>query len=55
VSEVDLLAFGCVVSFIAAAGAYVYVRERFTLREERARSRRREDEQRVEGGLRDVA
>lgn len=25
----NLLIFGCVVSFIALAGAYVYVRERF--------------------------
>lgn len=26
-SEVNLLAFGCLVSFIAVAGAYVYLRE----------------------------
>jgi hypothetical protein len=29
-SEINLLLFGCVVSFIAAAGAYVFMRERFT-------------------------
>ena len=29
-SELYLLMFGCAVSFIAAAGGYVYVRECFT-------------------------
>lgn len=29
-SDIDLLLFGCVVSFIAVAGAYVYIRESFT-------------------------
>lgn len=29
-SSLDLLVFGCAVSFIALAGAYVYVRERFS-------------------------
>ena len=29
-SDLDLLIFGCVVTFIGAAGAYVYVREAFT-------------------------
>lgn len=28
-SDADLLVFGCAVSFIAAAGAYVYFREAF--------------------------
>jgi len=28
-SDGTLLGFGCVVSFIALSGAYVYVRERF--------------------------
>jgi|MudIll2142460700_1097286.scaffolds.fasta_scaffold777043_2 peptidoglycan/LPS O-acetylase OafA/YrhL len=31
-SELNLLLFGCAVSFIAAAGAYTYVRERYTAR-----------------------
>jgi len=29
-SNLDLLVFGCAVSFIALAGAYVYSREQFT-------------------------
>jgi uncharacterized protein (UPF0333 family) len=29
-SDVDLLVFGCVVTFIGVAGAYMYVRESFT-------------------------
>jgi hypothetical protein len=33
-SEVNLLAFGCCVSFIALAGFYVYIRECFTAGEE---------------------
>ena len=32
-SDVNLLLFGCVVSFIVVAGAYVYVREGFTVDE----------------------
>jgi uncharacterized membrane protein len=28
-SDVNLLVFGCVVTFIAVAGAYVYIRESF--------------------------
>ena len=28
-ADLDLLLMGCAVSFIAAAGAYLYVRERF--------------------------
>ena len=32
-SEVNLLAFGCVVTFIAVAGVYVYFRESFLRRE----------------------
>jgi len=56
-SEVDLLAFGCAVSFIAAAGAYVYVRDRFALREQRAESRRGRDEveRRVQSRVQKVA
>ena len=32
-SDINLLAIGCVVSFIAAAGAYVYIRECYTAEE----------------------
>ena len=32
-SDINLLLFGCVVSFIAAAGALVYLRECFTAEE----------------------
>jgi hypothetical protein len=32
-SDVNLLVFGCVVSFIALAAGYVYVRESFTAQE----------------------
>ena len=28
-NDIDLLIFGCAITFIAAAGAYVYIRERF--------------------------
>jgi hypothetical protein len=54
VSDVNLLAFGCAVSFIAAAGAYVFVRERFTLRQEQEKARSSGGEP-VGAGLRDVA
>lgn len=38
----DLLVFGCAVSFIALAGAYVCIRERFTRQgREEARATRR--------------
>jgi len=37
-SDANLLAFGCVVTFIGLAGAYVYVRESFASGEEPARS-----------------
>ena len=40
-NDADLLAFGCAVSFIVAAGTYVYLRERFM---EAARVERREAE-----------
>ena len=33
-SDVTLLVFGCVVTFIGVAGAYVYIRECFTARAE---------------------
>jgi hypothetical protein len=38
-SEVSLLAFGCAVSFIAVAGAYVYLREGFIASERATRPR----------------
>ncbi len=34
-TDLDLLVFGCAVSFIAAAGVYVYVRESFVGRDAR--------------------
>ncbi len=34
VSDSNLLAFGCVVTFIALSGAYVYMRECFTAAEQ---------------------
>lgn len=54
-SDVTLLLFGCVVSFVAVAGAYVYIRECFTA-EERPREREtRRDAEGAKRGLRDVA
>jgi hypothetical protein len=35
-SDVNLLVFGCAVSMIAAAGIYLYVRERFTADQRKA-------------------
>jgi hypothetical protein len=53
-TDLNLLLFGCVVSFIAAAGAYIYLRECFTEgeppREARARSAHAAEQR-----LRDVA
>jgi hypothetical protein len=53
-SDVNLLIFGCVVSFIAVAGAYLYLREAFT-----AEGNPNESEAKranlVKGELRDVA
>ena len=34
-NDVDLLIFGCAVSFIALLGVYVHVREAFTMRQDR--------------------
>jgi hypothetical protein len=34
-SEINLLAFGCVVTFLGVAGAYVHVRESFLARAQR--------------------
>jgi hypothetical protein len=53
-SDVNLLVFGCVVSFIAVAGGYVYLREAFTEEERRSESEARPDDV-VNGKLRDVA
>ena len=36
-SDLNLIMFGCVVTFIAVAGAYVYIRESYTAGEEPAR------------------
>ena len=35
-SDANLLVFGCAVSMIAAAGIYVYLRERFTADQRKA-------------------
>ena len=53
-SDFNLLLFGCVVSFIAVAGAYVYLRECFTAREQPRRLEARPEEA-VPTNLRDVA
>ena len=39
-SDANLLVFGCAVSFIALAGAYSYIRERFTSSEQPVRIER---------------
>lgn len=39
-TDLDLLLYGVVITWIAAAGAYVYIRERFTMAEYRAEKRR---------------
>ena len=36
-SDFNLMVFGCVVTFIGVAGAYVYIRESLTAEEERSR------------------
>ena len=44
-NEANLLAFGCAVTFVAAAGAYVYIRESFLAgKRSRATVSRREKE-----------
>ena len=53
-SDINLLLFGCVVSFIAVAGAYVYLRECFTA-EEPPRKPQARSEEAVPANLRDVA
>ena len=53
-SDMNLLLFGCVVSLIAVAGAYVYLRECFTA-EEQPRKPETRTEEAVPANLRDVA
>jgi hypothetical protein len=53
-SDVNLLVFGCVVSFIAGAGAYVYLRECWTAEEPSSKLEERPAEI-VPQGLRDLA
>jgi hypothetical protein len=54
VSDLNLLLFGCAVSFIAVAGAYVYLRESFTA-EERPRDPETRQAEVVPEKVRDVA
>ena len=53
-SDINLLLFGCVVSFIAVAGAYVYIRECFTA-EERPSDPQPQRQDPVKEKLREVA
>jgi hypothetical protein len=53
-SDINLLVFGCVVSFIAVAGAYVCLRESFTA-EEQPRKLEARLEEAEPANLRDVA
>ena len=43
-TDIDLLLFGCAITFIAAAGAYVYVRERFVYSNPKEERRRPEQD-----------
>ena len=52
-SDASLLSFGCVVTFIAVAGVYVYAREAFTQRAQPAKVRR--TQRTAKSRLRDVA
>ncbi|MDJ0850637.1 MAG: hypothetical protein QNK04_19870 [Myxococcota bacterium] len=36
-NDIDLLVFGCAVMFLAYAGAYVFIRERFLAQDEDAK------------------
>jgi uncharacterized membrane protein len=54
-SDVNLLVFGCVVTFIGVAGAYVYVRESFTAAAERPRASRSRSPEIVQHEVSDVA
>lgn len=53
-SDANLLAFGGVVSFIALAGAYVYIRESFTAQETPSKPDAKSEEA-VPANVRDVA
>ena len=53
-SDVNLLGIGCAVTFIAVAGAYVYIRECYMAEERKAEVEERRDE-RTQPKLRDVA
>jgi hypothetical protein len=44
-SEINLIGFGCLVTFIAVAGAYLYLREAFTVREKLRPARERTGKQ----------
>ncbi len=52
-SDINLLLFGCVVSFIAVSGAYVYFRECITV-EERPEKLAARPEKDVKANLRDA-
>jgi hypothetical protein len=54
VSDINLLLFGCVVSFIAVAGAYIYLRECWTAQTPSSRPEARHQEV-VPVKIRDVA
>ena len=53
-SDISLLLFGCVVSFIAVAGAYVYLRECLAAEEQPMKLEARSEES-VTTNLRDLA
>jgi hypothetical protein len=53
-SDVNLLVFGCAVSFIAVAGGYVYLRECWTAEEPLSNPEAKREEA-VPANLRDVA
>ena len=53
-SDINLLVFGCMVSFIALGGVYVYLRECFTAEEPPRKAETRTEEV-VSAELRDVA
>ncbi len=53
-SDANLLAFGCAVTFIAVAGVYVYLRECWEA-EEPSRKSEAKPEETVPANLRDVA
>ena len=54
-NDLELLAFGCVVTFIGAAGAYVYVRESFLARAGPQRASRTRDADAVECEVSEIA